>query len=69
MLPYRVYLPQELEAMSSLKPATSAKQRPAPKDDGTDAEPTAGGGLRAVPAALSRLIGRGRLRRPAPGTI
>ncbi len=44
MLPYRVYLPQELKAMS---PPTGG---------------SAGG-------ALPRLVRRGRLRQPAPGTI
>ncbi|HZQ76855.1 MAG TPA: hypothetical protein VFE55_05975 [Acidimicrobiia bacterium] len=69
MLPYRVYQPQELEALSPLTPLTMAGHRPASKDEGTDAGPTANGGLRTMTAVLARLIGRGRVRRPAPGTI
>lgn len=69
MLPYRVYLPQELEAMSSLKPVTAADAGPPPSDDPTDAGPGATGGLRTLPAVLSRLVGRSRLRRPAPEAI
>jgi hypothetical protein len=69
MLPYRVYLPQELEAMSSLSPATTAVPPVRRDDEGSGAGPTTKGGVRAVLAGLSRLVGRGRLRRPAPGTI
>jgi hypothetical protein len=69
MLPYRVYQPQELQAMSPLTPLTTADRRPSPNVDREDAGPTARGGLRMVLAALSRLVGRGRVRRPAPGTI
>jgi hypothetical protein len=69
MLPYRVYQPQELEAMSPLTPLTTAVSRPVSNDDPTDGGPTAKGGLRTLTAALMRLFGRGRLRRPAPGTI
>ena len=69
MLPNRVYLPQELEAMSSHTPVKTADHRLAPNADRTDVGPAARGGLRMVLATLSRLVGRGRLRRPAPGTI
>ena len=69
MLPYRVYLPQELEAMSSPLRVTTGDRHRGPKDDRTDPGPRAKGGLRMLAAALSRLVGRGRLRRPAPGTV
>jgi hypothetical protein len=69
MLPYRVYLPQELQAMSSLTPSTTADPARRQDDDRAGGGPKTSGGLRALAAALSRLVGRGRLRRPAPGTI
>jgi hypothetical protein len=73
MLPNRVYLPQELEALSSHTPVKTGERRLAPNGGRTEAGPAAGpaagGGLRAVLAGLSRLVGRVGLRRPAPGTI
>jgi hypothetical protein len=69
LLPYRVYLPQELEAMSPLTPLATADPHRSDDDGRSDAGPSAGGGLRTLAATLSRLLGRGRLRRPAPGTI
>ena len=69
MLPYRVYQPQELEALSPVAPLAMGDGRRSPQEGRKDAGPTDGGGLRTLFAALARLVGRTRLRRPAPGTI
>jgi hypothetical protein len=55
--------------MSSLTPSTTADPARRQDDDRAGGGPKTSGGLRALAAALSRLVGRGRLRRPAPGTI
>ncbi|HZQ77863.1 MAG TPA: hypothetical protein VFE55_11065 [Acidimicrobiia bacterium] len=70
MLPYRVYLPRELEAMSPLTGGPAADRHGAHHGEAAaDGDAGAGRGLRALLGVLPRLVRRRRLRQPAPGTI
>lgn len=64
---HRIYTPEELRAMARPAPAESRHRHAAGHRPGTG-RPNRDHGRKTVLSALARLVRRGAVRRPAPGT-